>query len=156
MQTVTIIPPEVWGPRYWYFFHLTLELFPIYPSPVEQEHFYDFLKVFLKNIPCDECRTDFIGWVTQNPPPVNNGSNLLKSWGTDAHNAVNQKLGKPLFFGDVRYDFLTTPAISSEISSSSSSNDLFFILLWIFVGFLMGLVLFAFLSWYLLGRRRIY
>ncbi len=54
----------------------------------------EWLDDFSSRVPCATCRAHWTDWVTANPPDFGGGWYL---WTIAAHNAVNERLGKPQF-----------------------------------------------------------
>lgn len=85
-----------WKHDAWYKFHKRAVDYPYYPNNFDVKdvtHFY--YKNFLSNVNCDTCRNDYLRLINQNPIRPGSKSELFM-WTIDIHNAVNQKLGKPL------------------------------------------------------------
>jgi FAD-linked sulfhydryl oxidase len=72
--------------------------YPEKASQVQQAEMKSFLGVLSRVYPCWWCAKDFRTWMSkpENEPRVE-GREELSSWLCDAHNEVNQKLGKPIF-----------------------------------------------------------
>lgn len=54
----------------------------------------DWLDAFSAKIPCGECRVHWSGLLRRLPPDASSHDRLFR-WTVDAHNAVNDRLGKP-------------------------------------------------------------
>lgn len=61
-------------------------------NPDKAEAFTRFLAGLRNAIPCGVCRGHWDAWIANNPPDGD-----LFAWTVAAHNAVNARLGRPLF-----------------------------------------------------------
>jgi FAD-linked sulfhydryl oxidase len=91
-------PPDVeaLGRSSWTLLHSITASYPTQPSPQLQSETKSFLSTFGKLYPCWVCAEDFQSWMTRNTPRVSSRSEF-GTWMCEAHNAVNQKLGKQTF-----------------------------------------------------------
>ena len=55
-----------------------------------------FIKQFSKTYPCEDCAYALRVWMKSNPPTVTSQS-ALSRWFCEAHNEVNERLGKKIF-----------------------------------------------------------
>lgn len=84
--------PSKWGPIFWEFFHCLLYLY----DKDQKNTLSNFLyKDFPRLIPCGSCRKHYISIIQQTPPPYHSEEEMI-AWGFSVHNAVNEKLGKPV------------------------------------------------------------
>ena len=91
-------PPDVeaLGRSSWTLLHSITATYPTNPSPQLQSETRSFLSTFGKLYPCWVCAEDFQRWMQKNTPRVSNRSEFGE-WMCEAHNAVNEKLGKETF-----------------------------------------------------------
>lgn len=102
-------PPdvEVLGRSTWTLLHTIAATYPSSATPVQQGEMKTFLSVFSRIYPCWVCAEDFRGWIEkpENKLQVEAGGSKghlsgrkeFALWMCNAHNDVNQKLGKKLF-----------------------------------------------------------
>ncbi|KAI8939100.1 hypothetical protein NX059_004937 [Plenodomus lindquistii] len=91
-------PPDVeaLGRSSWTLLHSITATYPTNPTPQLQTETKSFLSTFGKLYPCWVCAEDFQSWMTKNTPRVSSRSEF-GTWMCEAHNAVNEKLGKETF-----------------------------------------------------------
>lgn len=91
-------PPDVeqLGRSSWTLLHSITAQYPDRPSFSQQFETTQFLGLFGKMYPCWVCADDFQAWMKGNQPRVSNREDFGR-WMCEAHNAVNDKLGKPSF-----------------------------------------------------------
>ncbi|EDU44629.1 ERV1 Mitochondrial sulfhydryl oxidase [Pyrenophora tritici-repentis] len=91
-------PPDVeeLGRSSWTLLHSITGAYPVNPSPQLQSETKSFLTTFGKLYPCWVCAEDFQAWMQKNTPRVSSRSEFGE-WMCEAHNAVNEKLGKQTF-----------------------------------------------------------
>lgn len=91
-------PPDVeaLGRATWTFLHSMAAQYPKQASETEQTEMKSFLGIFSKVYPCWFCAEDFQAWMKKNEPKVG-GRDEFGDWLCQAHNEVNQKLGKSIF-----------------------------------------------------------
>lgn len=91
---------DKWGPAAWNVLHVTAHTYPRNPTPKQQTETREFLFLFAKHLPCPSCRKHFLEHLEAHLPE---GSAALTSrfalvrFVNDAHNAVNERLGKRVF-----------------------------------------------------------
>jgi len=93
-------PPdvEVLGRNSWTLLHTVAASYPEKPSPQQQADARSFISSFARLYPCYWCGTDFQEWMksSRNAPRVTSRQEFGQ-WLCEAHNAVNEKLGKEKF-----------------------------------------------------------
>lgn len=92
-------PPDVeqLGRSSWTLLHSITAQYPERPSITQQVETKQFLGLFGKMYPCWVCADDFQAWMKNgNEPRVSNREEFGR-WMCEAHNAVNEKLGKSSF-----------------------------------------------------------
>lgn len=103
-QSALTLPPgcpadvEELGRNTWTFLHTLTATYPSRPSPAEQQQTRSFLSLFSNMYPCSHCAEDFRDWMkrTGNEPRLQSRDEFGR-WMCEAHNAVNEKLGKGRF-----------------------------------------------------------
>eukprot|EP00818_Percolomonas_sp_WS_P008207 CAMPEP_0117446140 /NCGR_PEP_ID=MMETSP0759-20121206/6171_1 /TAXON_ID=63605 /ORGANISM="Percolomonas cosmopolitus, Strain WS" /LENGTH=164 /DNA_ID=CAMNT_0005238365 /DNA_START=15 /DNA_END=509 /DNA_ORIENTATION=+ len=78
----------------WTFLHAFAAQFPQSPSVKQQVKARQFLRLFSEFYPCRYCAEDFQEYIEEYPPKTTNREDFSE-WMCEAHNAVNDKLGKP-------------------------------------------------------------
>lgn len=91
-------PPDVekLGRSSWTLLHSIAANYPEHPSNKEQSDLKQFLKLFGNFYPCWYCGEDFSRYMEKAVPQTESQSTFGK-WLCEAHNEVNEKLGKPKF-----------------------------------------------------------
>ncbi|KAF2152466.1 hypothetical protein K461DRAFT_278696 [Myriangium duriaei CBS 260.36] len=92
-------PPDVeqLGRSSWTLLHTMAASYPEQPTPTQQSEVKQFISLFSKLYPCWVCAGDFQEWIKSgNAPRVSNRDEFGR-WMCEAHNAVNEKLGKSSF-----------------------------------------------------------
>ena len=86
------------GRATWTFLHTLTAAYPARPAPALQAETAAFVRSLGTLYPCHACARDFEHWVRAdgNAPRVQSRDDFGR-WMCDAHNAVNVKLGKPVF-----------------------------------------------------------
>jgi FAD-linked sulfhydryl oxidase len=91
-------PPDVetLGRSTWTLLHTMAATYPEKPSPSQQSDMLSFVGLFSRLYPCWVCAEDFQTYIKREQPRVG-GRGEFGLWMCNAHNEVNQKLGKPVF-----------------------------------------------------------
>jgi len=89
--------PNVWGPKYWFFFHTITLNYPNYSNSVTKKKYYDFVQNIPMFLPVEEIATYFSKLLNEYPvqPYLDNRESFIK-WFWFIHNKVNEKLEKPV------------------------------------------------------------
>ncbi|KAI5857905.1 hepatopoietin protein [Tricharina praecox] len=99
-------PPDVeqLGRASWTLLHSIAATYPSTATPSQQADMSQFLQIFGRIYPCWSCAADFRAWMAAPKPgsgktldEVVKGRKTLGKWLCEAHNDVNQKLGKNVF-----------------------------------------------------------
>lgn len=98
---IRFIPPQIWGPHYWYVFHTYANSYPDNPTNHQQAVASNLIKTLPFLLPCDECASHAYTYIktvfSLIPTIVLSKTNLINFFNT-FHNHVNERLGKPKFF----------------------------------------------------------
>ena len=91
-------PPdrEELGRNTWGYLHTMAAYWQDAPSTKEKSAMRTFIRQFSKTYPCEDCAYALRVWMKSNPPDVASQSTLSR-WFCEAHNDVNERLGKKLF-----------------------------------------------------------
>ncbi|WFD43972.1 thiol oxidase [Malassezia psittaci] len=84
------------GRATWHFLHTMTLRFPEQPTKQQSEDLRTFFYMFSKLYPCGDCAAHFQKLLEERPPQVLSRHNAAM-WLCGAHNAVNERLGKPEF-----------------------------------------------------------
>ncbi|KAI0517724.1 FAD dependent sulfhydryl oxidase [Xylaria bambusicola] len=98
LQVADDCPPDVeaLGRSTWTLLHTIAANYPKSPSYREQSDLKTFMGVFSRLYPCWVCAEDFQRYMEKEQIRVDS-RNAFGTWLCEAHNAVNTKLGKPVF-----------------------------------------------------------
>lgn len=87
---------EELGRNTWGYLHTMAAYWKDTPSLKEQSAMRAFIRQFSKTYPCEDCAYALRVWMKTNPPNVSSQGSLSR-WFCEAHNEVNERLGKKLF-----------------------------------------------------------
>ena len=91
----------VWGPAAWRFLHIASFAMDTFNA----ERVVQALESFGHLLPCDECKTHYANYLNKNPPGAQIQSKEdMQKYLVNVHNAVNDRLGKPILSFDNAVD----------------------------------------------------
>jgi hypothetical protein len=95
---------RVWGPNAWDFMHTVTFSYPESPTTEEMTNMKHFFYSTSEVLPCTKCRSHFSRLVHTEYPITDHltSKETLSKWLVEAHNLVNDRLGKPR----LSYDFV--------------------------------------------------
>jgi FAD-linked sulfhydryl oxidase len=79
----------------WRLLHTISVKFPVKPTMEDQQDYLDFIRLFAQFYPCGDCARHFQRLLVKLPPRVGSREEVIH-WTCEAHNLVNERLGKPI------------------------------------------------------------
>jgi hypothetical protein len=97
---------SIWGPPMWHFLHIVSFNYPINPTKIQKEHYYNFFNNLQNILPCKYCRDNLTKNFTILPLNMSVFKNreTLSIYVYKLHELINKMLGKQsnLSYDDVR------------------------------------------------------
>jgi hypothetical protein len=106
-----------WGRHAWMTLHTFAHTYPEVADPDRRREMREFLVLFAKNIPCPKCRLHFEEFLRDRLDDASlEGRRGLVEFMNDAHNSVNERLGRHVWTLHQHYaiydsDFALPPSI---------------------------------------------
>jgi hypothetical protein len=90
------LDPDVWGPKYWFFFHTLAMTYPKNPNATIKKKYYDFVQTIPMFIPVEKISSEFSELLNLYPiqPYLDNKESFIR-WFWFIHNKINERLEKP-------------------------------------------------------------
>lgn len=95
------VPPDEWGPHYWYVIHTYAEVYPENPDALDKEVAGNFIKSIPFILPCAECSKHAFEYIKKNYAnleTVLENRTALVHFFRKFHDNVNKTIGKPQLY----------------------------------------------------------
>lgn len=91
-------PPDLWelGRCTWSFLHTMAAYYPEKPTAQQQTNMTQFMTIFGKFFPCEDCAEHFRERINVRPPDTATRTRFGR-WMCEMHNDVNRRTGKAVF-----------------------------------------------------------
>lgn len=101
----------VWGPCSWKFLHTLSFAYPVKASRKRMKSMHTFLHAFAQCLPCNVCARHMASMLQERLPQSTSehlaGRDSLTRFIVELHNAVNERLSKPIhFYSDVYREYM--------------------------------------------------
>ena len=92
----TILNPEIWGPKYWFFLYTIAISYPLSPNETTKKKYYDLIQNMPLFIPIGDMGNTFSRFLDRYPitPYLDSRESMVK-WVHFIHNKINIYLDKP-------------------------------------------------------------
>ena len=93
--------PLVWGPLFWYTLHNSAIHYPVNASPLVKQRILNRIQAIPYEVPCKTCQIHASAYIESlsdyDLDKIVSGRDNLFKFYVDFHNAVNTRLGKPIW-----------------------------------------------------------
>jgi len=100
--------PNVWGPHYWYNLHNSSAIYPINANPLVRNVMKSRILAIPYELPCRKCQIHASAYIQQfsdiELDNIVSTREKLFNFYVDFHNAVNARLGKPIWTYEQAYN----------------------------------------------------
>jgi len=127
------LPPEVWGPHYWYFIHTVAYTYPEFPTQVTKRKYYDLIQnlpLFIPDLTMGDKLAEFLNRYPVTPY-LDSRESFMR-WVHFIHNKFNVMLGKDeiaFYEGLDRFYQASSPPPLVDIRSKTLYRDVTYIAL---------------------------
>lgn len=91
------IPPEIWGPHYWFVIHTFADIYPDTPNSLDKEVATNFIRMIPFILPCADCSDHAFAYIfeknTEIPYIIQSKTNMVNFF-RKFHDCVNTRLKK--------------------------------------------------------------
>lgn len=113
--------PKYSGPGMWFLLNITA--LNVNKDPTGEKYFIQMLRNLAHNHPCGDCRNHMKEYMAKHRPEDWQGRpNGLFQYMVEFHNAVNQRLGKPIMSYDQAYTMYTANLIDGVCTGGCDSS----------------------------------
>lgn len=98
-EMTTQADPKIWGPKYWYTFHMAAANYPVDASPITAKRMKGFVMAIPYILPCETCRIHASAYIEKHVDVLDDivsGREKLFKFFVDMHNMVNARLNKQI------------------------------------------------------------